>query len=120
MKPTDGVVIITHEPSWVIDADLQIPLDELAEPNLRELMNTHLAGKVKARLAGDLHHYTRHVPIPESLRRQQSMPSKKKRAKRSRSVPRKSSRSSSNSETQKDSNVTNNSMPQLIVSGGGG
>merc|ERR1712151_373328 len=67
-----------------------------------------------ARLAGDLHHYTRHVAIPKSLT---ADPSKKKGTKRSRSLPRKTSRSASyNSETQKD----DDSMPQLIVSGGGG
>ena len=30
--------------------------------NVRELMNIHLAGKLRLRLAGDIHHYTRHVP----------------------------------------------------------
>jgi hypothetical protein len=32
------------------------------ETNLTELMKTHLQGKVRLRLAGDLHHYTRHMP----------------------------------------------------------
>ena len=37
--------------------------DLTRESNLTELIRTHLRGKVKLRLAGDLHHYTRHVPF---------------------------------------------------------
>ena len=33
------------------------------ENNLSELVKTHLRGLVKLRLAGDLHHYTRHSPV---------------------------------------------------------
>ena len=93
--PDDAVVIMTHEPYWVIDFQEARSDEDCAESNLRELMEvrgektrnlhrsvhnshpkafqsilfhnspsqTHLAGKVRARLAGDLHHYTRHVPV---------------------------------------------------------
>lgn len=68
VKEGDAVVIMTHEPYWVLDTSEKRGEDkeamyEFAEKNLRELMFTHLKGKVRARIAGDLHHYTRHVPV---------------------------------------------------------
>ncbi|GMI09203.1 hypothetical protein TrRE_jg2669, partial [Triparma retinervis] len=63
----DAVVVMTHEPYWVIDDQEARKDEDCAESNLRELMETHLAGKVRARLAGDLHHYTRHVPVKRGV-----------------------------------------------------
>ena len=53
---------VTHEPHWVTDFEAGRNKGELSERNIRELMKTHLAGKVRVRMAGDLHHYTRHIP----------------------------------------------------------
>jgi len=62
MQPEDAVIIVTHVPSWVLSDYEKHSVESLPETNLRELMRTHLNGKVKLRLAGDLHHYTRHMP----------------------------------------------------------
>ena len=78
---------------------------ELAEENLRELMDAHLRGKVRLRLAGDLHHYTRHSPIFSSF-------SPMSNAKRSVSL--------SDKEPNKHDHVASANDPELIVSGGGG
>ena len=40
--------------------------DERSEQNIQELMHSHLKGKVRLRLAGDLHHYTRHIAVRKS------------------------------------------------------
>jgi hypothetical protein len=66
--PDDAVIMMTHEPYWVLDTSEQRGEEEdskyeFAEKNLRELMHTHLKGKVRCRIAGDLHHYTRHIPV---------------------------------------------------------
>jgi hypothetical protein len=74
VKEGDAVIIMTHEPFWVLDQSEKSEAEKKeqeasgsehrwAEKNLRELMHTHLNGKVRARIAGDLHHYTRHVPV---------------------------------------------------------
>jgi len=65
---TDAVIIVTHEPHWVTDFDTKTEVDDMSEVNIRELMKTHLRGKVRVRLAGDLYHYTRHVPVMLSCR----------------------------------------------------
>lgn len=60
IKPDDNVIIITHIPFWTLVNYEHYP--EQPEKNLHELLKTHLTGKVRLRLAGDLHHYTRHMP----------------------------------------------------------
>jgi len=70
--PNDAVIIMTHEPYWVLDTSENRSEDgstelEFAERNLRELMGTYLKGKVRCRIAGDLHHYTRHVPMKQAM-----------------------------------------------------
>ena len=65
MQPNDTVIIVTHVPHWVLSEYENRSGESMPETNLRELMRTHLKGKVKLRLAGDLHHYTRHMPLKE-------------------------------------------------------
>jgi len=91
MKPNDAVIIVSHVPHWVLNEYENHSHDSKKELNLSELVRTHLGAKVKLRLAGDLHHYTRHVPTE-------------------RKQP-----GSGNSEGKKTSE-----KPVLIVSGGGG
>jgi hypothetical protein len=62
MKEGDAVIIMTHEPFWILDPMCHKKPQDLSEKYLRELCETHLLGKVKLRIAGDLHHYTRHSP----------------------------------------------------------
>ena len=58
-KSIEAVITVTHEPTWVLDHE-----DEtMSSPILNELLEVCFSGKVLLRLAGDLHHYTRHVPI---------------------------------------------------------
>ncbi|RHY29767.1 hypothetical protein DYB32_009127 [Aphanomyces invadans] len=54
--PTDRVIIVTHEPSWILDAYEH----RRSEEKLQYLITTILAGRVVVRLAGDVHNYTRH------------------------------------------------------------
>ncbi len=63
---SDSIILVNHEPHWVTDSYFGKEDDELSERNISELMEQHLRGKVRARLAGDLHHYTRHVPTNTS------------------------------------------------------
>jgi len=105
MDESDAVIIVTHEPHWVLDSEYNA--DQLAEENLRELMDTHLKGKVRLRLAGDLHHYTRHSPVFSS----------------SPPLPKTSIRSISLTDRGHCYDATRSvatNDPELIVSGGGG
>eukprot|EP00571_Detonula_confervacea_P006288 CAMPEP_0172319744 /NCGR_PEP_ID=MMETSP1058-20130122/38599_1 /TAXON_ID=83371 /ORGANISM="Detonula confervacea, Strain CCMP 353" /LENGTH=1060 /DNA_ID=CAMNT_0013034863 /DNA_START=643 /DNA_END=3825 /DNA_ORIENTATION=+ len=63
MEPNDAVIIVSHVPHWVLNEYENHSNDSAKESHLCELMRTHLGGRVKLRLAGDLHHYTRHVPL---------------------------------------------------------
>mmetsp|Transcript_868 Transcript_868/g.1806 ORF Transcript_868/g.1806 Transcript_868/m.1806 type:complete len:1249 (-) Transcript_868:19-3765(-) len=63
MKPSDAVIIVSHVPHWVLNEYENHTKDSEKESNLTELIRTHLKGKLKLRLAGDLHHYTRHMPL---------------------------------------------------------
>lgn len=114
---SDSVIIVNHEPHWVTDYDFRKEGDDLSERNICELMENHLRGKVRARLAGDLHHYTRHVPTKVA----------------SKSIPRNRSRSFSldrisqrgrdpdkNIKSERVEPFTEDNRPELIVSGGGG
>jgi len=104
IKENDSVIVVTHEPSWVTDVDAKKSVEDLSEKNLTELMNVNLAGKVRLRLSGDLHHYTRHTPIRTSKLREDPIVSSNRRT------------------FMCDPNDSNylKKLPELIVSGGGG
>lgn len=112
--PSDAVIIINHEPHWVTDFDNQKSVDELSERNIVELMEYHLAGKVRLRLSGDLHHYTRHVPVS----------SNQNKVNRARAHSFDGAKSSTKRKISNDTNAVapfvEENKPHLIVSGGGG
>ncbi|KAL7520746.1 hypothetical protein ACHAWX_005456 [Stephanocyclus meneghinianus] len=95
IKHDDNVIIVTHIPFWVLTNYENYPVEP--ETHLNELMQTHLSGRVRLRLAGDLHHYTRHMPFTP--------------------VQNKDVKSLSNTT---NSNASSKNEPVLIVSGGGG
>jgi hypothetical protein len=66
MKADDNVIIVTHIPFWTLVNYEHYP--DQPEKNLLELLKTHLKGRVRLRLAGDLHHYTRHMPSSINLK----------------------------------------------------
>jgi len=101
LKPSDAVIIVNHEPHWVTRQS-----DSKHERHVQELMDTYLSGKVRIRLAGDLHHYTRHTPVQSIQNSTRS---------RSRSV----SWDGCNDRFMSTTAVEEN-HPELIVSGGGG
>uniref|UniRef100_A0A7S3PVC3 Calcineurin-like phosphoesterase domain-containing protein n=1 Tax=Chaetoceros debilis TaxID=122233 RepID=A0A7S3PVC3_9STRA len=111
---TDSIILVNHEPHWVTDFDYGKSLEQLSERNIRELMDHHLRGKVRLRLAGDLHHYTRHVPLVPPT----------KPMKMSRSLSFDSKPSHIVIEEMKSLPIftpfEEESKPDLIVSGGGG
>ena len=94
IKADDNVIVVTHIPFWVLTNYEAYSVHP--ETNLTELLNTHLKGRVRLRLAGDLHHYTRHMPCSAA----------------------------ENSDRKTGFNQTNSNWPKhepvLIVSGGGG
>ena len=53
----DRVILCYHEPCWVINAHEKVDICQ----NIHYLQGI-LQGKVVLKLAGDLHHYTRHMP----------------------------------------------------------
>lgn len=61
----DSVILVNHEPHWVTDFDMEKLGKDSSEQNVHELCEHHLRGKIRCRLAGDLHHYTRHVPVSQ-------------------------------------------------------
>lgn len=52
----DSVIIITHEPSWLLDWYW----NDVTGKNVSHLISDYLKGRCKLRMAGDLHHYMRH------------------------------------------------------------
>lgn len=56
----DSVIIMTHEPSWLLDWYW----NETTGKNITHLIRDHLKGRCKLRMAGDLHHYMRHSYVP--------------------------------------------------------
>ena len=60
IKADDNVIVVTHIPFWVLTNYESYPVQP--ETNLTELLRSHLKSRVRLRLAGDLHHYTRHMP----------------------------------------------------------
>lgn len=63
MRPDDSVIMVSHVPHWVLNEYENHSRDADKETHLSELVRTHLGGRVRLRLAGDLHHYTRHMPL---------------------------------------------------------
>lgn len=57
---SDSVIIITHEPNWLLDWYW----NETSGKNVAHLIRDHLNGRCKLRMAGDLHHYMRHSYVP--------------------------------------------------------
>ncbi|RHY54175.1 hypothetical protein DYB34_005892 [Aphanomyces astaci] len=56
MGPSDRVIVVTHEPSWILDEYE----GNKSEEKLQYLITSILKGRVVVRLAGDIHNYTRH------------------------------------------------------------
>ncbi|KAL6880444.1 hypothetical protein ACP4OV_012009 [Aristida adscensionis] len=52
----DSVVIVTHEPNWLLDWYWK----ETTGRNVSHLIQEYLNGRCKLRMAGDLHHFMRH------------------------------------------------------------
>ena len=114
MKPSDAVIIVNHEPHWVTRQS-----DDKDERNVRELMRTYLAGKVRVRLAGDLHHYTRHTPdtsVQKPVRsRSRSLSFDEGHGKKLYNLA-----SSNLDHPDQAGQCLEENKPELIVSGGGG
>lgn len=53
---SDSVIIITHEPNWLLDWYW----GDSTGTNVAYLIREYLRGRCKLRMAGDLHHYMRH------------------------------------------------------------
>ncbi|KAJ7562881.1 hypothetical protein O6H91_03G087600 [Diphasiastrum complanatum] len=58
----DTVVIITHEPTWLLDWYWGSSTGR----NVTQLIKYHLYGRCRLRMAGDLHFYLRHSAVPSS------------------------------------------------------
>lgn len=56
---SDSVIIITHEPNWLLDWYW----GDSTGTNVAYLIREYLRGRCKLRMAGDLHHYMRHSCI---------------------------------------------------------
>ncbi|KAI5656186.1 hypothetical protein M9H77_24979 [Catharanthus roseus] len=56
----DSVIIMTHEPTWLLDWYWS----DVTGKNVSHLIQDHLKGRCKLRIAGDLHHYMRHSYVP--------------------------------------------------------
>ncbi|KAI4369071.1 hypothetical protein MLD38_017560 [Melastoma candidum] len=56
----DMVIIMTHEPSWLLDWYW----NDVSGKNVSHLIRDYLKGRCKLRIAGDLHHYMRHSYVP--------------------------------------------------------
>lgn len=56
----DAVIIMTHEPSWLLDWYW----NDVSGKNVSHLIRDYLNGRCKLRIAGDLHHYMRHSYVP--------------------------------------------------------
>lgn len=59
VKKDDSVIIMTHEPTWLLDWYW----GSCTGKNVSHLIQDHLQGRCRLRLAGDLHHYMRHSAI---------------------------------------------------------
>ncbi|XP_006657430.1 uncharacterized protein LOC102702861 [Oryza brachyantha] len=56
---SDSVILITHEPNWLLDWYW----GDKTGTNVAYLIREYLRGRCKLRMAGDLHHYMRHSCI---------------------------------------------------------
>uniref|UniRef100_K3WH55 Uncharacterized protein n=1 Tax=Globisporangium ultimum (strain ATCC 200006 / CBS 805.95 / DAOM BR144) TaxID=431595 RepID=K3WH55_GLOUD len=72
MQEDDQVIVVTHEPRWLLDVYEQ---RDKSEEKLSFLINNILKDRVALRLAGDIHNYTRHTfkqevakPAPQSVK----------------------------------------------------
>ncbi|XP_078432771.1 uncharacterized protein LOC144704284 [Wolffia australiana] len=59
IKENDSVIIMTHEPNWLLDWYW----NENTGKNVAHLIRDYLKGRCKLRMAGDLHHYMRHSSV---------------------------------------------------------
>ncbi|XP_028757656.1 uncharacterized protein LOC114716766 [Neltuma alba] len=59
VQEDDSVVIITHEPNWILDWYW----NAVSGRNVSHLIRDFLRGRCKLRMAGDLHHYMRHSHV---------------------------------------------------------
>ncbi|KAH6755702.1 Calcineurin-like metallo-phosphoesterase superfamily protein [Perilla frutescens var. hirtella] len=59
----DSVIIMTHEPNWILDWYW----DSVTGKNVSYLIRERLDGRCKLRMAGDLHHYMRHSYLPSEM-----------------------------------------------------
>jgi len=57
--PQDRVIVVTHEPGWVLDNYF----GGKTQRNVQDLVRYVVGDRCVLRLAGDIHHYTRHVPV---------------------------------------------------------
>lgn len=62
VKDKDSVIIMTHEPTWLLDWYW----GSSTGVNVSHLIQDHLKGRCRLRIAGDLHHYFRHSAIQSS------------------------------------------------------
>ncbi|CAH9111228.1 unnamed protein product [Cuscuta epithymum] len=60
VRDDDCVIIMTHEPNWLIDWYW----NDVTGKNISHLIRDHLVGRCKLRIAGDLHHYMHHSYVP--------------------------------------------------------
>ncbi|KAG3116671.1 hypothetical protein PI124_g5888 [Phytophthora idaei] len=72
MGPNDAVIVLTHEPRWLLDVYEDKSNVDL---KLSYLIENVLKGRVAVRLAGDIHNYMRHSLVEEThtLKRPASM-----------------------------------------------
>ncbi|KAG7401456.1 hypothetical protein PHYBOEH_001001 [Phytophthora boehmeriae] len=72
MGPNDAVIVLTHEPRWLLDLYED---RSNVDAKLAHLIDTILKGRVAVRLAGDIHNYMRHSLVEETnvLKRPASM-----------------------------------------------
>ncbi|GMF09794.1 unnamed protein product [Phytophthora lilii] len=72
MGPNDAVIVLTHEPRWLLDVYED---RSNVDAKLSYLLENVLKGRCAVRLAGDIHNYTRHSLVEEThaLKRPASM-----------------------------------------------
>ncbi|ETO31334.1 hypothetical protein RFI_05786, partial [Reticulomyxa filosa] len=112
----DKVIILSHLPDWIVN-DHE---NQNYGANLRYLCQHVLQGRIKARLCGDIHNYTRHEPI-KSQWRSVSVP-KHMNIEDDKKLPQLKSLDHEQSTPDKtyDEVAGDTCGPALIVSGGGG
>lgn len=61
MDEASCVILSCHEPVWVYDAMLSVT--STIQPELQKVAIA-LGTRLRVRIAGDIHHYSRHIPLP--------------------------------------------------------